>query len=80
MESHDPTHPLAGFVYEHPDIIPPPGGRTIRTSHRNPLDYFKPMKASPAGTGWTLTILASLILVGVTMAVLIFGYLNIRSL
>ena len=38
------------------------------------------MKASPAGTGWTLTILASLILVCVTMAVLIFGYLNIRSL
>ncbi len=38
------------------------------------------MNASPAGTGWTVTILASFILVGVTMAVLILGYLNIRSL
>jgi hypothetical protein len=38
------------------------------------------MKDSPVGTDWTFTILASLIIIGVTMAVLIFGYLNIRSL
>jgi len=38
------------------------------------------MKPSPAGTSWTFTILASLILVGVAMTVLILGYLNIRSL
>lgn len=38
------------------------------------------MKQSPVGTDWTFTILASLIMVGVTMTVLILGYLNIRSL
>lgn len=38
------------------------------------------MKQSPVGTDWTFTILASIIMVGVTMTVLILGYLNIRSL
>jgi len=38
------------------------------------------MKELPVGTDWTFTILASLIIVGVTMTVLILGYLNIRSL
>jgi hypothetical protein len=38
------------------------------------------MKDSPVGTDWTFTILASLIIIGGTMTVLIFGYLNIRSL
>lgn len=65
---------------KHPDIIAPPAGRTIRTS-QNPLtDYFLPMKESPVGTDWTFTILASLIIIGVTVTVLIFGYLNIRNL
>ena len=38
------------------------------------------MKATPTGTDWTFTILASLIIIGVTMTVLVLGYLNIRSL
>ena len=38
------------------------------------------MKEPPVGTDWTFTILASLIIIGVTMTVLILGYLNIRSL
>ena len=38
------------------------------------------MKESPVGTDWTFTILASLIMIGVAMTVLILGYLNIRSL
>ncbi len=38
------------------------------------------MKDSPVGTDWTFTILASVIIIGVTMTVLILGYLNIRSL
>jgi hypothetical protein len=38
------------------------------------------MKEPPAGTGWTFTILASLLIVGVTLTVLILGYLNIRNL
>jgi hypothetical protein len=38
------------------------------------------MKESSVGTDWTFTILASLIIIGVTMTVLILGYLNIRSL
>jgi len=38
------------------------------------------MKESPVGTDWTFTILASLIMIGVTMTVLILGYQNIRSL
>jgi hypothetical protein len=38
------------------------------------------MQELPAGTGWTFTILASVIIVGVTMTVLILGYLNIRNL
>ena len=38
------------------------------------------MKDSSAGTDWIFTILASLIIIGVTLTVLILGYLNIRSL
>jgi hypothetical protein len=38
------------------------------------------MKDAPVGTDWTFTILASVIIIGVTMTVLILGYLNIRSL
>jgi len=38
------------------------------------------MKDSPVGPDWTFTILASLIIIGVTTTVLILGYLNIRSL
>ena len=38
------------------------------------------MKESSVGTDWTVTLLASLIIIGVTMTVLILGYLNIRSL
>ena len=38
------------------------------------------MKDTPVGTDWTFTILASVIIIGVTMTVLILGYLNIRSL
>lgn len=38
------------------------------------------MKPAPTGTDWTFTILASLIIIGVTMTVLVLGYLNIRSL
>ncbi len=38
------------------------------------------MKESSTGTARTFTILASLIIIGVTMTVLILGYLNIRSL
>ena len=65
---------------EHPNIIPPAGGRTIRTSQTRGRDYFEDMKELPVGTDWTFTILASLIIIGVTMTVLILGYLNIRSL
>jgi len=38
------------------------------------------MKDSSVGTDWTFTILASLIIIGVTMTVLILGYLNVRNL
>jgi hypothetical protein len=38
------------------------------------------MKAAPSGPDWTFTILASLLIIGVTMTVLILGYLNIRNL
>ena len=38
------------------------------------------MRDSPMGSDWTFTILASLIIIGVTMTVLVLGYLNIRSL
>lgn len=38
------------------------------------------MKESPVGIDWTFTILASLIIIGVTLTVLILGYINIRSL
>ena len=38
------------------------------------------MKDTPVGTDWTFTILASVIIIGMTMTVLILGYLNIRSL
>ena len=80
MEAHHPAHPLTGFMDEHPDIIAPAGGRTIRTSQTRGRDYFEDMKEPPVGTDWTFTILASLIIIGVTMTVLILGYLNIRSL
>jgi len=80
MEAYHPTHSLADFMDEHPLIIAPAGGRTIRTSQARFRDYFQDMKESPVGADWTFTILASLIIVGVTMTVLILGYLNIRSL
>jgi len=38
------------------------------------------MKDLPIGRDWTFTIFASLIIIGVTLTVLILGYLNIRSL
>jgi hypothetical protein len=38
------------------------------------------MKEPPVGTDWTFTILASVIIVGVTLTVLVLGYLNIRNL
>ncbi len=65
---------------EHSDIIASAGGRTIRTSQNPFPDYFGFMKESSTGTARTFTILASLIIIGVTMTVLILGYLNIRSL
>jgi len=40
MKSHDSTHPFAGFMNEHPNIIAPAGGRTIRTSQNPFPDYF----------------------------------------
>lgn len=80
VESHPPAHPFAGLMDKHPAIIAPPAGQTIRTSQNPFPDYFSPMKESPVGTGWTFTVLASLIIVGVTVTVLILGYLNIRNL
>lgn len=38
------------------------------------------MKETPVGTDWTFTILASLLIIGLTMTVLVLGYLNIRNL
>jgi hypothetical protein len=38
------------------------------------------VKPASLGTDWTFTILASVIIIGVTMTVLILGYLNLRSL
>jgi hypothetical protein len=38
------------------------------------------MKGSPVGTDWTFTILASVIIIGLTLTVLIVGYINLRSL
>jgi len=80
MKADHPKHSLANFMDEHPHIIAPAGGRTIRTSQNLFPDYFESMKESSVGTDWTFTILASLIMIGVTMTVLILGYLNIRSL
>ena len=80
METHHPPHSIAGFMDEHGDIIASTGGRTIRTSPVPAQDYPSSMKDSSVGTDWTFTILASLIIIGVTMTVLILGYLNVRNL
>ena len=80
METHPPAHSIADFMNKHGFIIATPGGRTIRTSLDLFPDYFFLMKESPVGTDWTFTILASLIIIGVTMTVLILGYLNVRNL
>jgi len=80
VEPYHPPHSIAGFMDKHGNIIATPGGRTIRTSLNLFPDYFFPMKESPVGTDWTFTILASLIIIGVTMTVLILGYLNVHNL
>ncbi|NDA26348.1 MAG: hypothetical protein EBZ05_05840 [Verrucomicrobia bacterium] len=65
---------------KHGFIIATRGGRTIRTSPVPAQGYPAAMKDLPIGRDWTFTIFASLIIIGVTLTVLILGYLNIRSL
>ena len=65
---------------EHEPIIAPRHPETIRTSPDPETAYLRGMKDSPVGTDWTFTILASVIIIGLTLTVLIVGYINHRSL
>jgi hypothetical protein len=38
------------------------------------------MRKSLVGTDWTFTLLASVVIIAVTLTVLIVGYINLRSL
>ena len=67
-------------MHEHAPIIASRHPETIRTSPNPEAVYPEGMKDSPVGTDWTFTILASVIIIGLTLTVLIVGYINLRSL
>jgi hypothetical protein len=66
-------------MHEHAPIIASRHPETIRTPNPETV-YPEGMKDSPVGTDWTFTILASVIIIGLTLTVLIVGYINLRSL
>jgi hypothetical protein len=80
MESHNPPQSLSGFMNQHRPIIAPRHPETIRTSPLPESAYIQGMNDSPVGTDWTFTILASVVIIAVTLTVLIVGYINLRSL